>query len=72
MSLRNIYKEIAKENGTSVREVKAEMRKALETGFQNTDPEVQDNWRQIPRKGRKQPEIEDVIMYIIKSMQTDS
>jgi len=71
MNIENIYSEIARENGTTAEDVKDEIRSALDMGFQCSDPDVQDFWRQIPCEQDK-PSIDELILYIVASLRTDN
>lgn len=64
MSMRNIFRKIAKENGLSVKEVKDEMQNALEYAYQSTTQDGIISARQnvVPRKN-KIPIPEEFVKY---------
>lgn len=64
MSMRNIFRKIAKENGLSVKEVKDEMQNALEYAYQSTTQDGIISARQntVPRKN-KIPTPEEFVKY---------
>ena len=53
MSMRKIYREVAKKHGVSVKEVKEEMQKALDHAYSNTadDGVIVAYQKQVPSKG---------------------
>ena len=53
MSMRKIYREVAKKHGVSVKEVKEEMQKALDLAYTNTpDDGVTETYqKRVPSKG---------------------
>ncbi len=64
MSMRNIFRKIAKEHGLSVKEVKDEMQNALEYAYQSTTQDGIISARQnaVPRKN-KIPTPEEFVKY---------
>lgn len=64
MSMRNIFRKLAKENGLSVKEVKDEMQNALEYAYQSTTQDGIISARQnaVPRKN-KIPTPEEFVKY---------
>ena len=64
MSMRKIYREVAKKHGVSVKEVKEEMQKALDHAYTNTpdDGVTKDYQKQVPSKGEI-PTPEEFIKY---------
>lgn len=66
MNMRKIYRQIAKEHGVTVSEVKRAMQEAIGAAYQNPpdDGGVTAAWqRQVPRKGET-PTPEEVIRYV--------
>ncbi len=70
MSIDNLIKQIAMQNGVSVSEVKKDLQEALDSGWNNPDPKVQAFWRGIPTKHKK-PTLEEVIAYITVKSNTN-
>lgn len=60
---------IAKDNHTTVQNVRKEIEFAMEVGQSNTDPTVQAKWAAIPRKGPKLT-LEEFIDYMVKAIQS--
>ena len=58
---------IAVAHVTSVTEVRRDIQKALDEGWNNSDPKVQEYWRKIPSKHEK-PTLEEVIIYFSKKV----
>lgn len=54
---------VAKQHNTTPEEVYKEMQIAIDSGFDNPDPEVQKMWKQVPFKGER-PNPEDLITYV--------
>jgi len=61
----HIFEQIAKENNTTVAEVRREMEVAIRAAIENPDPKVQDEWTKIPYKG-EEPTPEEVIAYVTR------
>ncbi|MDD3250950.1 MAG: sporulation initiation factor Spo0A C-terminal domain-containing protein [Lachnospiraceae bacterium] len=61
-SMRSIFKEIARKEGTTVEAVYQNIQEAIDAGFDNPDPAVQAAWSQIPFSGSR-PTPEEVISY---------
>lgn len=65
MDLRKIYREVAKQNGVTVEEVKREMQEAIDAAYNS--PYNNDITRayqdKIPRKG-KVPTVDEFILYM--------
>lgn len=57
-----IIKEIAKKEGISPETVYDEMQKAIDAGFDSTDPQVRAAWSGIHFEGSR-PKPEDVVAY---------
>ena len=69
MSMRKIYREVAKKHGVSVKEVKEEMQKALDHAYSNTadDGVIVAYQKQVPSKGDI-PTPEEFIKYAEKKV----
>lgn len=63
-----IIKKIAMQNGVSPEYVYTEMQKAIEAGYANPDPQVQERWGKIARNGTTPPP-ERVIEILSKAVQ---
>lgn len=64
MNINRIFKQIAIKNGVSVAQVRQDIQKALDEGWNSTDENVRSYWRKIPTKYKK-PTLEEVILYIV-------
>lgn len=66
MSMRKIYRQIARKHGVSVKEVRAQMQTAVDLAWTNSQKdEVTAAWqRQVDGSGRT-PEVADVIRYAV-------
>ena len=60
---RQIFEQVARENGVSFAEVIKEIEAAIATAMANPDPKVQKFWKSIPRKG-KQPTPAELLTYL--------
>jgi len=69
MSMRKIYRKVARKHGVSVKEVKEEMQKALEYSYTNTpdDGVIGAYQKQIPSKGEI-PTPDEFIRYAAKKI----
>ena len=57
MREKTIYEKIAKKYNTTPEEVRREMQIAIDAGFDNPDPDVQEEWKKMTLKGdRPTPE----------------
>ena len=57
MREKTIYEKIAKKYNTTPEEVRREMQIAIDAGFDNPDPAVQEEWKKMTLKGdRPTPE----------------
>ncbi|MTQ68397.1 sporulation initiation factor Spo0A C-terminal domain-containing protein [[Ruminococcus] torques] len=65
MREKNIYEKIAEKYNTTPEEVRREMQIAIDTGFDNLDPAVQEEWKKMTLKGER-PTPEEVINYAVK------
>ncbi len=61
----HIFEKIAAEHNTTVGEVRREIEAAIQAGFNNPDPKVQEQWAKIPRKG-DMPTPDELIIYVIR------
>lgn len=57
--------QIAAAHGVSVSEVRCDIQKALDEGWNSPDTNVHDYWRKIPSKHEK-PTLEEVIKFMAK------
>lgn len=69
MNTNEIFARVAKQHGTTVADVYSEIQKAIDAGFDNTDPDVQAEWRKVNFKGER-PTPEEVLAYLINAFQT--
>lgn len=69
MSMRKIYRKIAKENGVTLAEVKRDMQAAIDHAYKNTpDDGITGIYQaQVPRKGAT-PTSEEFISYAVKKI----
>ena len=65
MREKNIYEKIAEKYNTTPEEVRREMQIAIDTGFDNPDPAVQEECKKMTLKGER-PTPEEVINYAVK------
>ena len=66
MSMRKIYRKIARENGVSARQVKADMQEAITAAYKNPPKDggvIAAYQRQVPRKGEI-PTPEEFVRYM--------
>ena len=61
--MKNIIKQVAKQNNVSVKEVKREIRTAIHTAMQSEDPNVRKRWEEICKNGKEHTP-EELIRYI--------
>lgn len=67
MREKTIYEKIAEKYNTTPEEVYEEMQKAINAGFDDPDPAVQEEWKKVTLKGdRSTPE--EVIDYAVKKL----
>lgn len=59
---KDIIKQVARNNGVSEEEVRAEMKAAMMAGWNNPDPKVRELWSSIPCEG-KMPTPEELIIW---------
>ncbi len=64
MNLNKILKEIAIKNGVSVTQVRQNIQKALDKGWNSDDEKIREYWRKIPTKHKK-PTLEEVILFMV-------
>ena len=62
MDIKEIIKQIAKDNQVTPEEVEKEMRKSIRDAMQTKDPEAQRLWKQIAPDG-KEPSIETFLKF---------
>jgi len=65
MKVNKVLMHIATENKVSVGEVRRDIQEALDEGWNNPDPAVQEYWRRIPSRSEK-PTIEEVITFMAR------
>lgn len=72
MSMRSIYRKIAKENGVTVAEVKRDMQAAIDHAYQHTpDDGITEAYQdRVPRKGET-PTAEEVIRYAAQKIREE-
>lgn len=58
-----IYLQIARQHGTTIEEVKKEIKLAMLVGMCNQDPEVQKKWNSIPHDGDV-PTPEELLIFL--------
>lgn len=51
MHRKTIFEKVAEKFHTTPEEVYAEIQRAIDAGYDNTDPEVQAEWRKVKIKG---------------------
>ena len=51
MHRKTIFEKVAEKFHTTPEEVYAEIKRAIDAGYDNTDPEVQAEWRKVKIKG---------------------
>lgn len=67
----DIFAMVAKQHGISREEVYVEIQKAIDAGFDNPDPLVQDEWKKISIRGER-PMPEEVLAYMVEQLQNKS
>ena len=67
MNGKNIFGKVAEKYHTTPEEVYDEIQKAIIDGFNNPDPDVQDEWNKVASKG-EYPTPEDVIAYAMETL----
>lgn len=67
MREKTIYEKIAEKYNTTPEEVRREMQIAIDAGFDNPDPVVQEEWKKMTLKGDR-PTPEEVINYAVKKL----
>jgi len=68
MNMQEIYETIARKNGVSVEEVKAEMKKAVDMAqASEKDDTTSQLWQYIPHEGAE-PTPEDLITYLARQL----
>lgn len=73
MSMRNIYRKIAKENGVTLAEVKRDMQAAIDAAYNNPpDDGITKAYQQrVPRKNEV-PTVEEFIRHATKELKNQS
>lgn len=64
MNTKDIFKKIAMENNTTPEDVRTEIQKAIDAGFDSPDPQIQEEWKKMNIKGER-PTPEEVIAYVV-------
>lgn len=59
---KDIIKQVARNNGVSEEEIRAEMKAAMMAGWNNPDPNVREMWSRIPCEG-EMPTPEELIIW---------
>ena len=67
MREKTIHEKIAEKYNTTPEEVYEEMQKAINAGFDDPDPAVQAEWKNVTLKGDR-PTPEEVIDYAVKKL----
>ena len=67
MREKTIYEKIAEKYNTTPEEVRREMQIAIDAGFDNPDPDVQEEWKKTTLKGNR-PTPEEVINFAVKQL----
>ena len=65
MREKTIYEKIAEKYNTTPEEVRREMQIAIDAGFDNPDPAVQEEWNKMTRKPQRSTP-EEVVNYAVK------
>lgn len=65
MSVNKLLKNMAQKEGTSVEEIRKEMQKAIDAGFDNPDPAVRAKWTEMWGEGKK-PTVDEFIRKMYK------
>ena len=66
---RTALRKVARENRVSVETVRGEIEQALAAARANPDPQMQELWASIPKKGAI-PTVEETIAFIAKQVKT--
>ena len=67
LSAKRAIAEVARQEGTTVEDVRAAMAEAIEEACRSPDPLVQARWARIPRKGEI-PTPEELIIWVAKQL----
>jgi len=67
MSAEQALQEVARQNNTTVEEVRKEIKLAMLVGLCNPDPNVQAMWKEVPRAGDV-PTPEELIDYMVEKL----
>lgn len=66
-----IFEQAAAAKGIPVEEVRAKIQRVIALGINSKDPETQEQWREMSKKG-EWPTPEEVIMYLSQFCEDDS
>lgn len=66
-----VMRTVGKREGISKEEVEREIRIAIDSGFDNPDPEIRAEWAKIPFKGER-PTVQEVLEYLCKEMKNNN
>lgn len=69
--MKQILKQIAKENHVTPEEVRFEIQAAIQIGMNSSDPDVRQRWAEIPKKGDV-PTPEEVIVFLFTQVSNSS
>lgn len=64
MNTKEIFEKVAKQNHTTPEEVRRDIQKAINAGFDDPNPKVQEEWKKMNFKGER-PTPEEVIAYMV-------
>lgn len=67
MNRNTIFEKVAEKFHTTPEEVYAKIQRAIDAGYDNTDPEVQAEWRKVKMK-EDRPTPEEVINYAVSTL----
>ena len=67
MPRKPIFEKVAEKCHTTPDEVYAEIQRAIDAAYDNTDPEVRAEWRKVKIKGNR-PTPEEVINYAVSTL----
>ena len=67
MSAEQALQEVARQNNTTVEEVRKEIKLSMLAGLCNPDPAVQATWKEVPCAGEV-PTPEELIEYIVNKL----
>lgn len=70
MHRHTIFEKVAEKFHTTPEEVYAEIQRAIDAGYDNADPKVQEEWSKVKIKGDR-PTPEEVINYAVSTLSAD-